>query len=263
MSRTASLGDELITAVEQNEVAKATQLIRQGADVNYIDDFGFAPLFIAIRHKSINMVSLLVEHGANINFEHGTTPLMYAIDMANDVDLSKETFEKSLKIVKLLVNRGADVNYIHLGASPLTWALYLKRHKKLVKFLIEHGADVNYFGSNRITPLMIACTNGNEKLIYLLLHRGADPNIINNDGKTAFDLLKERHPTKYPQFHKKLQKDKFVTANEELWTLTLGNIDASTQRDMAEYMGIRKGGQRRTQRRRVSKRGRTRSQRKQ
>jgi ankyrin repeat protein len=187
MSRTASLGDELIAAVEQNEVTKATQLIRQGA----------------------------------------------------------------------------DVNYIHLGASPLTWALYLKRHKKLVKFLIEHGADVNYFGSNRITPLMIACTNGNEKLIYLLLHRGADPNIINNDGKTAFDLLKERHPTKYPQFHKKLQKDKFVTANEELWTLTLGNIDASTQRDMAEYMGIRKGGQRRTQRRRVSKRGRTRSQRKQ
>jgi len=31
-------------------------------------------------------------------------------------------------------------------------------------------------------------------------------------------------------------------ANEELWRLTNGNIEASTQKDMAEYMDIRKGG---------------------
>ncbi len=247
MSRTGLYDNDLITEVEQDKVKEAKELIQQGANVNYIDDFGFTPLFIAIRNKSIDMATMLVNHGAYINIDHGSTPLMYAIDM------------NSFEIVKLLVNRGADVNYIHLGASPLTWALYLKRPNTIAELLIEHGADVNYFSSNRITPLMIVCTNGNEKLIHLLLSRGADPNIRNNDGKTAFDLLKEKHP----HIYEKIQKDKFLVANEELWTLTNGNIEASTQRNMAEYMGIRKGGQKKTKQKRSAKRGKTRSRRRQ
>lgn len=250
MSRTGLHGNELITAVDLNDVETAEQLIQQGANVNYIDDFGFTPLFIAIRNKSIDMATMLVNHGARINIDHGPIdngpiPLMYAIDM------------NSFEIVKLLVNRGANVNYIHLGASPLTWALYLKRPNTIAELLIEHGADVNYFSSNRITPLMIACTNGNENLIHLLLSRGADPNIRNNDGKTAFDLLKEKHP----HIYEKIEKDKFLVANEELWRLTNGNIEASTQKDMAEYMDIRKGGRKKTKQKRSAKRGKTRSRR--
>jgi ankyrin repeat protein len=252
MSRTGLYGNDLITAVERDKVKEAKELIQQGANVNYIDDFGFMPLFIAIRNKSINMAKMLVNHGAHINTDHEPIPLMYA-PLMYAIDMN------SFEIVELLVNRGADVNYIHLGASPLTWALYLKRPNTIAELLIEHGADVNYFSSNKITPLMIVCTNGNEKLIHLLLSRGADPNIRNNDGKTAFDLLKEKNP----HIYEKIQKDKFLVASDKLWRLTNGNIEASTQKDMAEYMGIRKGGRKKTKQKRSAKRVKTRSRRRQ
>lgn len=241
------LNKQLIEAVRKNNFSEAQTLIRQGAGVNSVDVWGDRPIYIAIFNRSVKIINLLLDHGAKVNFGDSVllSPLMYAIQI------------NSAEIVKLLVNRGADVNYEYLGATPLTYSLYHNPSYDIAKTLIDHGADVNNMNTSSITPLMIVCSSGNENLINLLLSRGANINIRNRDGKTAFDILQEKHP----HIYEKIQKDIFLMANDKLWTLTDGNIEASTQRDMAEYMGIRKGGRKKTKQRRSVKRGKTRSRR--
>lgn len=245
MSKTISLGNQLIHEVRMNNVENAEKLIIRDANiVNYEDNFGAMPIFIAIQEKSIAMAEMLINHGANINIDHGVTPLINAIDVG------------SIRMVKLLVDNGANINYIAPnGITPLTWALYIKSDR-IAEILIEHGADVNHANFTGETPLMIACNNGNEKLIHLLLSKGANPDAKNMDDKTAFDLLKAKHKTIY---NKIKNKYRFLLANYELWHLTQGHIEGETQRDLAEHMGLRKGGRRRTKRRKSVKR---RSQRK-
>ncbi|ORY81103.1 ankyrin, partial [Neocallimastix californiae] len=43
-------------------------LIDRGSDVNFIDIFGHSPLTCAIQKRSLSMVRLLIEHGANVNY---------------------------------------------------------------------------------------------------------------------------------------------------------------------------------------------------
>jgi len=185
------LNKELIQAVLKDDLTKTSQLIQQGAGVNSADNnFGDRPIFIAIENRSVKMVKLLIDNGAKVNFDDMLllTPLMYAIQI-------KSVY--SAEIVDLLLDRGANVNYEYLGATPLTYSLYRNPSYDIAKILIDHGADVNHMNTNRITPLMIVCSSGDEKLINLLLSRGANINIRNRDGKTAFDLLKEKHPHIY------------------------------------------------------------------
>lgn len=256
MSRLVSLGNQLIREVRMNNVKDAEELIIQGADVNYEDDFGTMPIFIAIQYKLYDMAEMLINHGADVNIDHGVTPLINAIDVG------------SIRMVELLINRGANINYMdHSGITPLTWALYIKSDK-IAEILIKRGADVNHANFKGETPLMIACNNGNENLIDLLIINGANIDAKNMDGNTAFDLLKAKHRTIYDKIRNKYN---FLIANGELWNLTQGYIEAKTQQVLGQYMDVpnikskknkikTEGGRRRTKRRKSAKR---RSQRKQ
>jgi len=252
MSRMDSLGTELIDAVRNNSSKKVIKLIQDGADVNYVDPvWGSTPLFIAIRYKLYDVAEMLINNGADVNIkpeqnEDGVPPLINAIDMG------------SFEIVRLLVIHGANMNYVQPnGITPFTYSLYLDA-TEIAKLFIKHGADVDRANFERVTPLMIVCGNGNEELIDLLIRKGANVDAKNMDGKTAFDLLREKNKALYNRLNSKYN---FLRANDRLWDLTQGHIEAKTQKTMAEYMGNLKGG-RRTKRRKSAKRRKTRSQRK-
>jgi ankyrin repeat protein len=94
--------DSLYRAVAKNDTTLLRQLIKQGADVNYIKQEGWmkvSPLITAVNGKNIALIKILLENRADVNWKDGfkTTALMYA---ASD---GKED------IVKLLLDSGADV----------------------------------------------------------------------------------------------------------------------------------------------------------
>ncbi|MDB5969729.1 MAG: ankyrin repeat protein [Hydrocarboniphaga sp.] len=71
----------LIAAVSQNQVACVKQLIARGADVNLADHAGWSPLIHAAYFGSgEELLSLLVDHGANVNAQNnrGLTALYLA-----------------------------------------------------------------------------------------------------------------------------------------------------------------------------------------
>ena len=235
-----SLCDKLFNAIRSDNLKNVQNTIDAGVDVNCTNIVGATPLHVAVRYKLEKIVEILINNGANVNTEHGEPPLINAIDMGK------------IKIIERLVDNGADINYVYSddGKTPFTYALYLDS-TEIAKLFISRGANVDQMSVEGVTPLMIVCGNGNEELIELLLSKGANIDAKNTNGKTAFDLLKEKNNAVYERIQRKYN---FLRANVRLWDLTQGHIEAQTQKDLFEYMGLQGKGQRKTNRRKTNRR---------
>ncbi len=107
-------------------------LLSKGADVDAVGPDGTA-LSLAAARDSLELVLLLLEHGADPNLEDykGKRPLHNAARRGNE------------QIGKALLDHGADINARMIGSeTPLHEAMKY-RHLSMMKFLLDNGADVN------------------------------------------------------------------------------------------------------------------------
>mmetsp|Transcript_63469 Transcript_63469/g.147921 ORF Transcript_63469/g.147921 Transcript_63469/m.147921 type:complete len:810 (+) Transcript_63469:86-2515(+) len=59
------LNDELLEAVKRNDEQEVCDLLQAGANINLRDEEGWTPLMWAVLQKSVDLVELIVRHGAN------------------------------------------------------------------------------------------------------------------------------------------------------------------------------------------------------
>jgi ankyrin repeat protein len=71
-------------------------------------------------------------------------------------------------------------------------AAVASRNAEAVALLLDRGADPNARQQVGYTPLMGAANAGREDLVDLLLRHGADRTLVNDEGKTAADIARER-----------------------------------------------------------------------
>lgn len=132
----------LTMAAAKGDGAKVRELIAQKTDVNAKDKNGITPLMWAARGGHTEVMSALIDAGADMNTRdcavNGWTPLMHAIHKNQN------------RAALLLIERGADVNAP--GGDC--------REQK-----IESGQ----------TPLMHAAGNDNAEIMIALLAKGANP----------------------------------------------------------------------------------------
>ncbi len=147
--------------------------IEYGADVNYSDEeYHLTPLHNASHYGHIDAVTLLLEHGSDVNAKNieGNIPLYAAVH------------QHHLAITRILIERGSDVNAKNkFGYTPLR-AASRKGNVEILKMLIEKGADVNVKDSQGNSPLHVALDEGNTEIINVLVNNGADINTINSHG---------------------------------------------------------------------------------
>ena len=109
-------------------------LLEQGADPNCKDSSGYSVFNRAVTNKSLKIVQLMLEHGANLHVHHRSYPHLYEACR----------FEAP-KIVDLLLKHGADPNVRARSTMslqyPIEIAIYV-RHPKIVQSLLAHGAKV-------------------------------------------------------------------------------------------------------------------------
>ncbi|MEM5790331.1 MAG: ankyrin repeat domain-containing protein [Syntrophobacteraceae bacterium] len=112
-------------------VAAVSKLIESGLDVNgRARENGFTILHFAALHGNADVVSLLLERGADPNAvdEEGCTALMIASEKGY------------LDVMCLLIDFGADLEAQGDDGSALTWAAMIGNADS-VHLLLERGAD--------------------------------------------------------------------------------------------------------------------------
>ncbi len=187
-------------AAYRDDLAKADQLIRGGANVNAANDLGVTPLWAASTNGSPALVKRLLDAGANPNTAlfSGETPLMVAARSGKAA------------AVELLLARDANPNARGTrGQTALMWAV-AQGHVDVVKLLVAGKADIHAKSEswsqmmavpphglpeyNRMIPhgadtaLMFAARNGELASAKVLVDAGANVNDEDAWGVSATTL---------------------------------------------------------------------------
>lgn len=165
-----AMGDALIQAAMQHDLAEVRTLISEGAPLDYARPGDGSALMEAARRGDMSLARLLLEEGADVDLgiEGNGNPLIMAA--ANG--------KKSMAM--LLVEHGADVNaFVPGDETPLINAAR-SGNVHLVQFLVESGADVNLamwanapWEPEWRSPLWGAWQSGNSEVTNYLLSQGA------------------------------------------------------------------------------------------
>ena len=147
----------------------ATALVTKGANPNIMDESGFTPLYYAIRHNNIDIVSALLQSVKNL-----LVPLKLACE--------KSTTE----VVDVLIQYGVDVNRKYNGITPLMVACKRGHCGIVQRLLQEPNIDIDAVDSiSGKSALHFAILT--SEIVTALVTKGANPNIRDKSGWTPLD----------------------------------------------------------------------------
>lgn len=169
-------------AIRSNDVQKLNKSLEStpGEIVNRPLRGGATPLHLASTLDNTNIVSILINHGADVNAETegGFTPLHWAAG------------KNSINTVKLLLESGAKINAsTPAGITPLHWAANNNATNVLL-FLISAGADMEATTDSGLTPLHWAVKNNAGRAAATLAF-----NVVSTQIETQKELKKSMPDT--------------------------------------------------------------------
>ncbi|CAF1196158.1 unnamed protein product [Didymodactylos carnosus] len=138
---------------------------------------GATAIWCAAASDHLNIVKLLIFHGANINHctRSKSTPLRAAC------------FFNRLEIVKCLIENGADVEQVSLEKNTCLMISSYRGHLDVCHYLLSKAVDVNARDLEGATPLYYACKKDHFEIVKLLVDNGAI-NSINSKGETPLKI---------------------------------------------------------------------------
>ena len=170
--------DRLCTAAASGDTEEVRQLLSRGVSVNVLDKEGFNALYYACGGGHLEIVKLLIHHGADLIDEDGRDkPLVVAAKAGH------------LSIVKQLLQKGAMIDQVE-GQSGKT-ALHVatqEGHEDVVELLLNCGAAVNRTDRLGNTALHISARTPYVTIAVLLIDRGANINARNASYATPMQV---------------------------------------------------------------------------
>jgi len=168
------LNEALFTAATRGDLDIARAMLAAGADPG-LPPARSAPLEAAARSGVIEMIELLLDHGANPDYSEG--PGNFALDSA--------ILFGRVHVMTALLRRGANPNAgdLERGTPPLARAVTVG-NPECVRVLVAFGADVERVGSDGSAILHLAASGRHPSMIGLLASLGADVNARDAEGRT-------------------------------------------------------------------------------
>lgn len=186
-----SLDDRMLAAALNGDVTTVEELVKHGANINYMDTWGNRAIFAAAWEGNIKALDSFYHLGAEISFE-----------VANL--LCNAAYNGKVDSVKWLLDKGENANFsfTDTGENALHYTLSKRtegdERAEIVKVLIAAGADVNkkttagkptlcfmrdaYLKGE--SPLHRAAAYSSLTIIKMLLDAGAEPSTKDANGDT-------------------------------------------------------------------------------
>lgn len=175
--RAGTLQEALMIALHNNNPqereTEIRELIKNGAVINGMDNFGIPPLLYAVSHDDIPLINFLLKTlsaDPNYRAKSGAIPLIHA---------------RSDEVSKLLIGAGANIDYQGpYGETPLMTAAETDS-LIVVKGLLENDAEIDAVSEkNGETAIQKALKNQHHTIFRLLNKAGASMHITDAGGET-------------------------------------------------------------------------------
>ncbi|MBC7829930.1 MAG: ankyrin repeat domain-containing protein [Chitinophagaceae bacterium] len=186
-----NLDEKMLTAALNGDLATVEELVTQGANINYTDNWGNFALFAAAWEGNQKALDLFYNLGAKISFDDCNL-------------LCNAAYNGKVDSVKWLLDKGEDANFsfTDTGENALHYTISktseIDDRTEIVKVLIAAGIDVNkktLTGKSTLcfmrdaylkgeSPLHRAAAYGNVTIIKMLLDAGAEPSMKDANGDT-------------------------------------------------------------------------------
>jgi hypothetical protein len=155
----ADLGEDLLEAVRKGDAVRVKALLAQGVDVNAKSPYGATGLFFAADRGNVEIVKILLDHGANVNVKdtfYGATALSWATE--------KDRWD----VIKLLLGKGATA-----GADDVLTAAVEKGNAEIVKAVLERKDAIP--AETLSIALATAMKDNHPEIAELLKQAGVNP----------------------------------------------------------------------------------------
>ncbi|XP_019510022.1 PREDICTED: ankyrin repeat domain-containing protein 27 [Hipposideros armiger] len=165
-------------APAQKKLAKTPA---SGLGVNVTNQDGSSPLHVAALHGRVDLVPLLLKHGANVGARNAkqAVPLHLACQQGH------------FQVVKYLLESKAKPDKKDIsGNTPLIYACSSGYHE-VAALLLQHGASINASNNKGNTALHEAVIEKHVFAVELLLLHGASVQVLNKRQCTAIDCAEQ------------------------------------------------------------------------
>jgi ankyrin repeat protein len=159
------------------EYIKTLNVVINGSENEYINEFSMSPLLIATKKGNINIVRILITAGADVNAmepRNGYAPLFLS------------AVDNNLEIMKILIASGAEINTKDNYGQNILAHTINNNNLEATEILLDAGININdSINKHEVSPIIFSVSKGNSGITKKLIEYGADINIQTNDGKTA------------------------------------------------------------------------------
>jgi ankyrin repeat protein len=170
----------LLYAARDGRMDIVSMLLDAGANINERDANDITPLIIAITNNHPEVAKALIDRGADIKAVdwYGRTALWSAVETRN-MDVDNATFLNNidrapyLDLIQTLLDKGANVNARTKEVVPIR------------REFLRITGSLSWVDFTGQTPFLTAALAGDVSVMKLLLKHGADPNIPTFSGTTA------------------------------------------------------------------------------
>jgi ankyrin repeat protein len=172
----------LHAAVMRQHLEMVAFLLSKGADPNARTSAGGTALHLA--SDSVQLTELLLRQGADPN----------AVDKAGQTPLYLEVRSRTTDVMGALIRGGADVNARTPDGSTPLHSVATRCYGPpgpAIRMLVEHGAELHAQDHRGYTPLHVAMDETNAEAAMTLLDLGADPKILDKEGRTPPQLVRD------------------------------------------------------------------------
>jgi ankyrin repeat protein len=195
-------------AIRSGDIVFVERLIRAGVAVDSVTDYGYSALDLAAEAGNLQIINLLLEAGADVDYSQESSPLHMAVKSGH-VDVVKHLIEAGanleieaddgitplmeavergeLEIIRLLVEAGADFQATdRYGKSVFQQAAQAGQEEVLEYLcqLMPKAERQAVMQANLVERCVAAIKEGNVDLVKALINQGVDVNARSDENWT-------------------------------------------------------------------------------